>query len=179
VAVPRLLHFSEDENIGVFDPRPVKPPSTRAVGQAWLNGPLVWAVEEACQGTYLFPRDCPRIIVWPTPSTSETDRREWWGTRTCAMIAYVERDWLHALETQTLHRYEFPPADFQRTPDEWMRVCDRPVTPIEVKTITDLPGELRARNVELRVMRDLTPLRDLWSSTLHVSGIRLRNAQNW
>ena len=33
--------------------------------------------------------------------------------------------------------------------------------------------------VELRVMHRLTPLRDVWSTSLHASGIRLRHAQDW
>jgi hypothetical protein len=43
----------------------------------------------------------------------------------------------------------------------------------------DLPAALRAEDVELRVMERLTPLRDVWSTSLHASGIRLRNAQDW
>ena len=33
--------------------------------------------------------------------------------------------------------------------------------------------------IELRVMQDLSPLKGVWSTTLHASGIRLRNASNW
>jgi hypothetical protein len=33
--------------------------------------------------------------------------------------------------------------------------------------------------VELRVMESLLPLRGVWDSSLHASGIRLRNARGW
>ena len=65
----RLFHFSEDPSIEEFVPRPVRVPSARPPGQDWLNGPLVWAVSEDRQATYLFPRDCPRILLWPTEHT--------------------------------------------------------------------------------------------------------------
>jgi hypothetical protein len=42
-----------------------------------------------------------------------------------------------------------------------------------------LPAELETRQVELRVMESLLPLRDIWKTTLHASGIRLRNARGW
>jgi hypothetical protein len=38
---------------------------------------------------------------------------------------------------------------------------------------------LRSSGVELRVLDRLTPLRGVWDSSLHASGIRLRNAQGW
>ncbi len=37
----------------------------------------------------------------------------------------------------------------------------------------------RAVRVELRVMESLTPLRGVWETSLHASGIRLRHAQGW
>ena len=57
----RLYHFSDDPSITRFVPRPVLVPATRPPGSDWLNGPLVWAIDEWHQPMYLFPRDCPRI----------------------------------------------------------------------------------------------------------------------
>jgi len=179
MADTRLFHFSEDHSIELFEPRPVEVPSNREAGQEWLNGPLVWAVEETFQATYLFPRDCPRIVMWPTPETSMTDLKQWWGDRTCAMIAHVEWQWLQRIERQTLFRYEFAPGKFERTEDSWMWVSKAPVRPIRVDRIDDLLSALRRANVELRIMNELTSLRDAWSTTMHASGIRLRNASNW
>ena len=66
----RLFHFSDDPAIARFEPRAVLVPSPRAPGREWLNGPLVWAIDEPHQPMYLFPRDCPRILLWPRPETA-------------------------------------------------------------------------------------------------------------
>jgi|ERR1035437_264431 hypothetical protein len=73
----RLFHFSEDPAIAKFDPRPVQVASDRPAGREWLNGPLVWAIEESHQRLYLFPRDCPRILLWATPKTTAEDVARW------------------------------------------------------------------------------------------------------
>jgi hypothetical protein len=179
VAPPRLFHFSESGDIGTFHPKPVDVPSERDPGEEWLNGPLVWAVDELRQATYLFPRDCPRILLWPTEATSESDLDTWWGDRTRSMIANVEWRWLERIRDQALHRYELPAETFCSTSDEWMWVSKQAVTPIAVEPLGDLLRALRAQGVELRVMESLVPLRAVWDSTLHASGIRLRNAQGW
>jgi hypothetical protein len=38
---------------------------------------------------------------------------------------------------------------------------------------------MASAGVELRVMERLTPLRHVWSTSLHASGVRLRNAAGW
>jgi hypothetical protein len=40
-------------------------------------------------------------------------------------------------------------------------------------------ADLREQGVELRVSESLVSLRKLWQTSLHVSGIRLRNARDW
>jgi hypothetical protein len=60
-----------------------------------------------------------------------------------------------------------------------MWVSRSAVTPIRRDTFTDIPAALKAAGVELRVMDTLALLRDVWSTSLHVSGIRLRNAKGW
>ena len=56
--MPALYHFSEEPDIAVFAPRalPARPEITE---------PLVWAIDAAHQHMYLFPRDCPRALLWP------------------------------------------------------------------------------------------------------------------
>lgn len=185
VAVPpdgdgtRLFHFSDDPSIEVFVPRPVRVPSPRPHGQDWLNGPLVWAVAEERQATYLFPRDCPRILLWPTVGTTEADRAEWWGERTCRMIAHVEWAWLDRIRTASLHRYELPPATFEAVDGDWTWVSKEAVRPVRSAPCGNLLDALAAAQVELRVMESLAPLRGVWSTSLHASGIRLRNARGW
>ena len=177
--MPRLFHFSDDPSIETFVPRPVRVPSERPPGQEWLNGPLVWAVSEERQATYLFPRDCPRILLWPTPSTTDEDRARWWGDRTCRMIAHVEWAWLERIRTAALHRYELPAETFEPLEGGWMWVSRSPVRPIDAHPCGNLLDALSADGVELRVMDRLTPLREVWSTSLHASGIRLRHAQDW
>jgi hypothetical protein len=175
----RLFHFSDDGGIVRFVPRPVLTPADRPGGQDWLNGPLVWAIEEDWQALYFFPRECPRVLLRRRPTTTEQDLARWWAGRDCKMIAHIEWSWFERLRAQRLYRYDLPPADFEDLGDAGMWVCSNPVEPIAVDLIEDLPAALAADGVELRVMRDLLPLKGVWDTSLHASGIRLRNAKGW
>src|SRR5215469_4482058 len=104
----RLFHFSEDPRIALFEPQPVRIASERTPGMEWLNGPLVWAIDEAHQPLYLFPRDCPRILLWRLPGTTTADARRWLGDSPARMVAHVEAAWLERLKTARLCRYELP-----------------------------------------------------------------------
>lgn len=174
---PRLFHFSEEPNIGRFVPRAKE--ALRPEGMGWLNGPLVWAIAERRQAAYLFPRDCPRILLWLTPDTTEADREAWWGSRRSEMIACVEWRWIEAIRSAELYRYEFAADEFEPVDGDWTWVCKEPVEPIAVERCGDLLEALAAQAVELRVMASLTPLADVWSTSLHASGIRLKNALDW
>jgi hypothetical protein len=175
----RLFHSSDDPNIAIFKPRPARVPSTRPQGKEWLNGPLVWAIDEAHEPMYLFPRDCPRILVWPVTSTSAPDRQQWFPDGTPRVIAHIELRWLERLRAETLVRYGLPPDTFEDLDDAGMWVSRQPVVPLACTVLTDLPAELKKRDVELRILDSLLPLREVWNTTLHASGIRLRNAQGW
>lgn len=175
----RLFHFSDDPGIAVFEPRPVRTPSDRGPGREWLNGPLVWAIDEIFQGMYLFPRDCPRIVLFRKAGSSTEDIARWFGAGDAAAVAYVERGWMQAVSEAVLHRYELPTDAFEDLLDAGMHVSRAAVTPLEKVTITDLPGAMAGIGIELRVLDRLTPLRGVWETTLHASGIRLRNARDW
>ncbi|MFN3521369.1 MAG: DUF6886 family protein [Phenylobacterium sp.] len=175
----RLFHFSEEDQIGAFVPRPVRTPSERGPGREWLNGPLVWAIEEARQAMYLFPRDCPRVLLWATPQTTAADHERWFGASGARTLAYVEYDWLDRVRTGRLFRYEFARGGFESLEDAGMWVSRRTERPIGRETIDDLIGALRAQGVELRVAETLAPLKGLWETSLHFSGIRLRHAKGW
>jgi hypothetical protein len=144
----RLFHFSEDDSIDRFKPRSVRVPSQRPLGLEWLNGPLIWAIDDWHQPLYLFPRDCPRILIWCKTGTTKRDADRYIGDTKARIVAYIEESWLETLKTQSLYRYE-------------------------------LPTLLKDSDGELRVLDILTSLREVWSSTLHASGIRLRNARGW
>lgn len=171
----RLFHFSEERGIAVFAPRPVAVPAARVAGMEWLNGPLVWAIDEWHQPMYLFPRDCPRILVWPTAETTPKDRRAHWTTSACRMRAYIEQGWLTRFSETILYRYTLPQAGFESLDDAGMWVSREAVTPSAVTEISDLPAALAQMDVELCVVPSLAPLQALRHTTLHVSAIRLRN----
>lgn len=179
VVRPRLFHFSENPAIASFVPKPVEVPSNRLPGEEWLNGPLVWAVSEEKQATYLFPRECPRILLWRTPTSTPEDVATWWGDSAVWMIAHVELDWRERIDTQTIYRDQLPTETFQSLTDDWMWVSKVTVEPIGREAITNLLEALRLQHVEVRFMERLMPLRDVWNTSLHASGIRLRNAQDW
>jgi len=173
----QLFHFSEQGDIEAFAPRPVAVPSRRAAGMDWLNGPLVWAIDDWHQPMYLFPRDCPRILLWPTAATTSEDRRAHWTTSS-RMIAYVESGWSARLARAVLYRYTLPGEGFECLNDAGMWVSRSVALPTEVEEITDLPASLGDANVELRVVPSLEPLKGLRNTSLHVSAIRLRNASS-
>ncbi len=171
--MPTLYHFSEEPGIEVFHPRtmPQRPEVTV---------PAVWAIEDSHQHMYLFPRDCPRALLWPVETTTEADREAWFGRSDARVIAHVEYAWLDRIRETTLYRYELPDAPFQSLHDAGMWVSLETVTPRRVEVLDDLFEAMREAGVELRVMDRLTPLVGVWEqTTLHWSGIRLRNAQDW
>lgn len=168
----RLFHFSEDPGISEFVPRvPEKRPGIE---------PLVWTVDEARAWTYLFPRECPRVLLWPTPQTTSGDLQRWFAGRPDARIACIEWAWLERMRTTQLYRYELEPARFRPLEDDpWMLVSRVPEVPLSVEPVGDLVEALGREDVELRLMPTLAPLRGAWEHSFHFSGIRLRNATGW
>ena len=168
----RLFHFSEDPSITVFVPRP---PAQRPGVE-----PLVWTVDEARAWTYLFPRDCPRVLLWPTPGTTAADLERWFGGNADARVACIEWGWLERMHTTALYRYEFEPTGFVPLEDDpWMVVSRLPQRPVAVEHVGDLVQALASHGVELRLMPSLVPLHRAWRHSIHFSGIRLRNANGW
>ena len=83
------------------------------------------------------------------------------------------------LQGATVHCYALPPASFEDTGDTGMWVSWIAVRPVSVEAPDALDARLSAADVELRAVERLAPLRPVWSSTLHASGIRLWNAVGW
>ena len=107
---PHLFHFSEDPAIEQFEPHPVRVPAERRPGRDWLNGPLVWAIDEWHSPMYFFPRDCPRILLWRLPGTTDADIDRWWrGDRSRRMLAHIEEAWLDRLRATPVYRYRLRP----------------------------------------------------------------------
>lgn len=181
--MPVLYHFSEEPGIPVFEPRimPSRPE---------ITVPLVWAIDEPHQFMYLFPRDCPRILLWPLPTTTDEERDRWFGRTEARALAHIEYGWLERLRSTRLYRYAMPnpPAEpesrgaagFVSLDDAGMWVSRETVVPSRVDVIDDLVEALREQGVELRILDRLTPMRGLWeTTTLHWSSIRMRNARDW
>jgi len=169
----RLFHFSEDPCIREFVPRvPEHRPDIE---------PLVWAVDEERAWTYYFPRDCPRILLWPTPETTPEDLEHWFGNNPRGRIACLEHAWLERMRTARVYRYEFDPAHFVSLEDDpWMLVSPEVERPVSVEPLPgDLVDALGREGVEVRILPGLLPLWGAWEHSFHFSGIRLRNAQGW
>lgn len=174
-----LFHFSDRGDIGSFEPRPVQGPAIRKPGLEWLNGPLVWAIDDWHQPLYLFPRDCPRILMWRIEGSTSEDWTAWSGGSVARMIAFIERGSKQSVLEGSIYRYTLPRSGFEGLDDAGMHVCREKVVPSRVERITSLPAALQLRKVEWRVVQELASLRNAWDSTLQVSGLRLRNATTW
>ncbi|MFB4410568.1 DUF6886 family protein [Pantoea sp. ANP04] len=176
----RLFHFSDNSDITIFKPRQLRVHVDRPAGQEWLNGSLIWATDEAHELLYLFPRECPRIIYWPRPDTNRVDIEKWMGSDSQATaIACIEHAWLSRFQSGKIYRYELPVDGFEPTGEVGMWVSQNNVISTDLKAFSNLDTELALRNITLRVMERLTPLKSVWLTSLHASGIRLRNAQDW
>jgi hypothetical protein len=174
-----LFHFSDDPGIVVFEPRPLRVAVDRGPDRDWLNGPLVWATDQAHSLLYLFPRECPRVVIWSTSLTSPTDREAWFAGRSCRAIAYVEDDWVERIRSATIHRYLMPPNTFEDIDDVGMWVSRTAIKPLSMDSLSNLPVVMGTTGVDLQSLPRLTPLKCVWQTTLHASGIRMRNAQDW
>ena len=175
----QLFHFSDNPNIDVFVPRPVRIAAKRPIGLEWLNGPLVWAIQDSYEAMYLFPRECPRILLWRTPKTTEEDYQLWWKGSTAKFLVYIEEAWLNQVNTATIYRYNLPIEAFVSLEDAGMWVAKTEVTPIGLDTLTQLPKEYQKGHIEVRTLDNLLPLKGVWQTSIHASGIRLRNARTW
>lgn len=173
----RLFHFSDDPGITRFVPRRLRHPGKRRAGQDWLNGPLVWAIDAVHAAHYLFPRDCPRIVVSRRPDTTQQDIAAHLGAH--RRIAYIEDSWLSRMRRETLYRYSLPPGSFTPLEDAGMFVSRDAVTPDDMTPLSDLPKQLETEGVTLIPCYRLTGFHHLWETSLHISGMRLRNAQDW
>jgi hypothetical protein len=161
-----LFHVSEEAGIERFDPRP----------SAYTVKPVVWAIEADRLHNYLVPRECPRVTYYAGAQTSTTDRDRFLG---CSeTVVAVEDRWLERVRRSRLYCYHLPPQTFECVDEcAGYYVSRVPVVPARVEILTDPLSELQRRNVGLRVVSNLWPLRDaVVASSLQFSVIRIRNA---
>ncbi len=161
-----LFHISEESGIERFEPR---------VSEG--RGPVVWAIDDERLRNYLLPRDCPRVTYYAGPETTPADVERFLGTSR-AVIA-IEAAWFERVRSCRLYCYQMPPEMFEGIDDCAGYFVSRvPVVPDRVEVLDDVIGELLRREVELRLVPHLWPLRDgVVASSLQFSIIRMRNAQ--
>lgn len=167
-----IFHISDNPAIARFEPRPAPSP-----GQ---EGKMVWGVDEEHVHNYLLPRDCPRVCFRAVEGTTPEDREQLFsaGESARAVVA-VESRWLEVLRTGRLYRYLLPSESFSCIDaGAGYHISREAVVPERVEAIDDILLALVERDVELRVVPTLWPLRDrVAGSTAEFSIIRMRNAQ--
>jgi len=164
-----LHHFSEDPTIRRFVPHVPASNPTQA--------PAVWAIDTAHAPLYWFPRDCPRVTVWPRDESERPAFEERFGT-TAPRLHAVEAAWLERMRTVDLYRYDLPATTFRRWEEasgQWISRAE--VVPSTVEPVGDLLALHERAGIELRVVESLWPLRELAiSNEWDFSIVRMRNA---
>jgi hypothetical protein len=167
-----VLHFSEDPGIARFVPHVA---ATAALPEAY-----VWAVDSQCAPSYWFPRDCPRVMAWVTPTTSRDDRERVLGPGGGSRVHAVEYEWLDRIARVELFAYRLPAEPFEPLgePTPYAFVSTRTVEPLGPPApVGNLLVRHAAAGIQLRVLNNLWAFWDfVASSTLGFSGIRLANA---
>ena len=147
-----LHHFSEDPTITRFVPHvPATNPDHR---------PAVWAIDADHAPLYWFPRDCPRVTVWPRSAGGRTHFTSWFLTSADRLHA-IETGWLSRMRDVVLYRYDLPAAPFSPWAEargQW--IAEDEVVPLRVEPVGDLLALHAGAEIELRLMPDLWPLID-------------------
>jgi hypothetical protein len=115
----QLFHFSEDPNIELFVPRPRL---KRVMAGRPDTESLVWAIDDWHSPMYFFPRECPRLLLWPIQGSLASDIDEWMGEAPPRMVAYIEETWLERFNECDLYRYTFNSGGFESLNDAGMYV---------------------------------------------------------
>ncbi|MDP4097906.1 hypothetical protein OIN60_14110 [Paenibacillus sp. P96] len=161
----KLFHFSEESLIEVFVPR-VKE-NRRDMP------PVVWAIDEAHEFTFYFPRQCPRIVYRRSDDINEVDRNKFFGVTSSNVVVTVEKDWYERIRDTTIYRYLFPTESFQLFDEiAGYYISQQTIVPLGVEPLDHLPERLMQLSVELRFTSSLILLRNaLVSSTVKHFGV--------
>jgi hypothetical protein len=148
-----LYHFSEDPSIERFVPHvPRTNPSQR---------PAVWAIDREHAPLYWFPRDCPRVAVFPFHEGQRAAFEARFAT-SAPRIQAIESDWLERMRAAQIYCYEFDAAAFspwEAANGQWISATD--VMPSSVTPMGDLLAAHAAAAIELRLVPSLWPLHDV------------------
>ncbi len=164
-----LYHFSEDPHISRFAPHvPLTNPS---------HSPAVWAIDADHAPLYWFPRDCPRVTIWPHGPRDQPEFQVRFATVATRLHA-IESVWLERMRNAEIYRYEFENTGFVPWADadgQW--IADREVVPIRVTPVGDLLAAHARAAIELRIVPSLWPLRDIAvQGEFDFSLVRMHNA---
>ncbi|SDE44402.1 hypothetical protein SAMN02799630_03383 [Paenibacillus sp. UNCCL117] len=165
-----LYHFSENPNIDIFEPRKLESRPDEPS--------MVWAIDEFHSPHYWFPRDCPRVCIWPDEDTKESDIERFFGLSRTKHIVAIESGWLDRVRAGSIYRYSFKPEEFALYDRHaGYYTATHTVQPEGVERIDDLLGSLTAHGIEVRLTPSLLPLQQaILKSTVQFSMIRMRNA---
>ena len=165
-----LYHFSEDSHLTRFEPHVPRTNPTHA--------PAVWAIDAVHAPLYWFPRDCPRVAVYPYDEGQRTAFEARFAT-SAPRIHAVESEWLERMRSVQIYRYEFDAAAFspwEEANGQWIAPTE--VMPSSVTPIGDLLAAHAAAGIELRLVPSLWPLHDVVrDSGFDFSIVRMHNAQ--
>lgn len=167
----KLYHFSEQPDIRTFVPRQLDYRRTEPA--------MVWTIDEFHAPHYYFPRDCPRVCIWPVEDTNEADIQRFFGQSETRRMIAIESRWFERVNRASIYRYESAPDPFSLyTADAGYYTSTSTVQPVSVERMDDLLHRLTCLGIEIRVTPSLFPLRDaILSSTVQFSMIRMKNAQ--
>ena len=165
-----LYHFSEDPSIARFVPHvPRTNPDHRRA---------VWAIDAEHAPLYWFPRDCPRVTVWPLRAADLGTFQQRFATASARLHA-IESQWLQRMRDTHLFRYEFDPAGFvqwEEANGQWIAEFD--VVPVAMSAVGDLLDAHAAAGIELRIVPSLWPFFDIAvGGEFDFSVVRMHNAQ--
>lgn len=139
----------------------------------------MWAIDTQHAPLYWFPRECPRVTVWPRGEADRPTFEERFAT-TAPRVHAIECDWLAPMRSTQLHRYDFSDELFAPWPDadgQW--IARETVTPVVIEPLGDLLDLHAAARIELRVVPSLWPLCDVvMSGPWEFSIVRMHNARS-
>jgi hypothetical protein len=165
-----LYHFSEDPHIERFVPHVPRTNPSHAAS--------VWAIDEDHAPLYWFPRDCPRVAIFPKGPEQLAAFQEKLATAAMRVHA-IELAWLGRMREATVYRYEFDTEGFvpwEPANGQW--ISDREVVPISVSPVGDLLAAHAGASIELRIVPSLWPLHDVaLGGELDFSMVRMHNAR--
>lgn len=164
-----LFHFSEEPDIEIFNPRTIYNQTDAKV----------WTIDTYHAPHYYFPRECPRVCVWPKKDTTEIDNARFFGMSQVNRMIAIETDWYDRVRKGSIYRYVFDSAGFEvEEENAGYYVARHPVTPIEVERMDDLVTAILDEGIELRITPSLMLMKEhILDSTVNFSMIRMRNAK--